>query len=137
MIYMYHPYVNLMYLYVIRISLVSTGMSFAGHSYVLVCHRMSLVYTRMSSVCHLSVVLPWTDLYTFRRIKKKVKFQIRKEMTNSRVTKIRFHSIKIAVLIKLRFHDVFIEKSLWWWKKKLFTEERLMMKEINVDEKKL
>ena len=51
-----------MYSYVIRMSLVCTRMSSVCHSYVI---RMSLVCTRMSPVCHSSVVLPWTNLATF------------------------------------------------------------------------
>ena len=77
-----HPYVTRIYSYVICMSLVYTRVSSVCHSYILVCHpyvtrmysyviRMSLVYTpmssvrhsyntRMSSVCHPYVVLPWT-----------------------------------------------------------------------------
>ena len=113
-------------------------MSSVCHSYVLVCHpyvtrkywcviRMSLVFSRMSSVCHSYILLchPYVTCLWFyhepiymhyAQLKKNVKFQIRKKMTNSRVTKIRFHSIKIAILIKLRFHDVFVEN--------LFNDER-------------
>ena len=47
------------YSYVISMSLVWTRMSFVCHSYmysyVLVCHPYVLVCTRMSSVCHLYV----------------------------------------------------------------------------------
>ena len=46
--------------YVIRMSLVCTRMSSVCHSYVLVCHPyvilMSLVCTRMSTVCHSDVI---------------------------------------------------------------------------------
>ena len=62
-------HVTRMYSYVIRISLVSTRLSFVCHSYVFACHlyvtriysyfiRMSLVCTRLPSVCHSYVVLP-------------------------------------------------------------------------------
>ena len=61
-------YVTRMHSYVIRVSLVLTGMSSVCHSYVLVCHpyvtRMglyvipvSLVWACMSSVCHSYVLV--------------------------------------------------------------------------------
>ena len=46
-----------MHSYVTLISLVCTRMSSVCHSYVLVCIRMSLVCTRMSSVCHSYVLV--------------------------------------------------------------------------------
>ena len=45
----FHPYVTLMYTYVIRMSLVCTRMLSVCHSYVLVCYPY---LTRMSLVCH-------------------------------------------------------------------------------------
>ena len=50
-----HPYLNCMYSFVIRMSLVCTRMSSVCHSYVFVCHsyvtRMYLYVIRMSLVC--------------------------------------------------------------------------------------
>ena len=67
-----HLHVTHMYLYVMRMSLVCTPMSFVCHSYLirisLVCIRMSFVCTRMSFVlrsyvlvCHLYV----TRMYSY------------------------------------------------------------------------
>ena len=64
-----HPYVTRMYIYVIRMSLLCTRMSSVYHSYVilmwlvytLVCHSYVTRITCMASVCHSSVVLPWTN----------------------------------------------------------------------------
>ena len=61
-----HLYVTCMYSYVIRMSLGFTRMSSVCHSYALVCHLYVLVWTLLSSVCHSHVVLSWTS--------KKVKF---------------------------------------------------------------
>ena len=73
-----HMYVTHIYLYVMRMSLVCTCMSFVRHLYVLVYHLyvtrmysfvicMSLVYTRTSLVCHL-YVLPACYSYVTRML---------------------------------------------------------------------
>ena len=50
-----HPHVS-MYSYVIHMSLVCTRQSSTCHSYVLLCHPY---VTRISFVCHSYVDLPW------------------------------------------------------------------------------
>ena len=74
-----HLYVTRVYLYVIRMPLVRTRMSFVCHLYALVCHpyvtrmysyviRISLVCIRISFVCHSYVILchPYvTRMYSY------------------------------------------------------------------------
>ena len=74
-----HPYVTLMYFYVIRMSLVCIRMSSVCHSHLLVCHlyvthmyqyviRISLVCTCMPSVCHSYILVCYlyvTSMYSY------------------------------------------------------------------------
>ena len=93
-----HLYVTRVYMYVTRMPLVRTRMPSVCHSYVLVCHSYVLVchpyvtcmylyvlvchpyVTRMSSVCHSYVVLPWTLLHWLWMLKLCIEVQFTKFM---------------------------------------------------------
>ena len=129
-----HSYVTCMYSYVIRISLICHLYATLMSLVCIVCHpyitRMSLACTRMLSVCHSSVVLPWTwgnPCVTANKIPKKSK-----KKKKSLYNKITFSAVFVHCLCDL--FQLFSQ-----WKKffssgnKVFRVDVNFIKEIHFD----